>query len=257
MLSHNVVEEGDQVTAHIYIKVKGGDVIVDTRKEEQPTTFMAGMGELIPGLEERVVGMKVGGKWEGMLAPEESFGLPVEDRVYQIPRSQHPDDVITVGQNVQLSDDSVGKVLTVTDEFITVDANHPLAGMDCEFHFEIISVDKEVEQAWSGVRVKTIEQGDGATFPQQGDVVEVSYEGTLAKDGKMFDASKKPLKFTLGIGQVIKGWDIGISKMSVGERAKLFIPSDFGYGQKGAGGVIPPNANLIFTVKLENIESRQ
>jgi FKBP-type peptidyl-prolyl cis-trans isomerase 2 len=108
---------------------------------------------LIPGLEERVIGMKVGEVWEGSLQPEESFGVPVEHRVYNIARSQHPNDEIVIGQNVQLSDDSVGKVIALSDEHITVDANHPLAGEVCEFKFEIISVDKEVEQAWSGVRV--------------------------------------------------------------------------------------------------------
>jgi FKBP-type peptidyl-prolyl cis-trans isomerase 2 len=179
------------------------------------TTAAVSLKQLIPGLEERVVGMKVGEVWEGSLPPDQSFGLPVEDRVFSIDRSQHPNDEIVIGQNVQLSDNTMGKVIALTDEIITVDGNHPLAGEECEFKFEIISVDKEVEQAWSGVRVKTIEQGDGATFPTTGDVVQVSYEGTLATNGKMFDASDKPLKFTLGIGQVIKGWDIGISKMSV------------------------------------------
>lgn len=73
------------------------------------------------------------------------------------------------------------------------------------------------------------------------------YHGTLAANGAKFDASYdrgRPFKFTIGVGQVIRGWDEGVMTMSLGETANLHITSDYGYGSDGAGGVIPPNADL-------------
>lgn len=81
------------------------------------------------------------------------------------------------------------------------------------------------------------------------------YCGTLA-DGSKFDSSRdrgQPFQFTIGVGQVIRGWDEGVMKMSVGERAVLEITPDFGYGSQGAGGVIPPDAHLNFDVELLKI----
>ena len=79
------------------------------------------------------------------------------------------------------------------------------------------------------------------------------YTGTLASNGSKFDSSVdkgRPFEFVIGIGQVIAGWDEGVMKMSLGERAVLNIPAAKGYGARGAGGVIPPNANLVFEVEL-------
>jgi FK506-binding protein 1 len=80
--------------------------------------------------------------------------------------------------------------------------------------------------------------------------------GTLASDGAKFDSSRdkgRPFKFKIGIGQVIRGWDEGVAQMSLGEKAILHISSDYGYGARGAGGVIPPNADLNFEVELLEI----
>lgn len=106
----------------------------------------------------------------------------------------------------------------------------------------------------SGLKYVEIEEGKGAT-PQQGQTVVVHYTGTL-EDGTKFDSSRdrnSPFSFNLGVGQVIKGWDEGLSTMKVGGRRQLIIPSDLGYGARGAGGVIPPNATLIFDVELLKI----
>ena len=80
--------------------------------------------------------------------------------------------------------------------------------------------------------------------------------GTLSANGKKFDSSYdrgRPFQFTIGIGQVIRGWDEGVMTMSIGEKAVLHITSDYGYGSRGAGGVIPPNAALDFEVELLEI----
>ncbi|EKX45982.1 FKBP-type peptidyl-prolyl cis-trans isomerase [Guillardia theta CCMP2712] len=107
-----------------------------------------------------------------------------------------------------------------------------------------------------GVEVQTITPGDGKNFPKKGQRLEMHYTGKLASNGEEFDSSfkrNKPFQFVIGVGQVIRGWDEGVMKMSVGEKAKLIISSDYGYGSQGAGGVIPPNADLIFEVELLRI----
>lgn len=107
----------------------------------------------------------------------------------------------------------------------------------------------------SGLLYKITKKGDGVKATS-GKNVSVHYEGRLI-DGTVFDSSFKrgePIDFTVGIGQVIKGWDEGIMLLNVGDEATFLIPAELGYGARGAGGVIPPNAWLVFDVKLVDVK---
>jgi peptidylprolyl isomerase len=106
----------------------------------------------------------------------------------------------------------------------------------------------------SGLQYEILKEGSG-TSPKAGDRVKVHYVGTLT-DGKKFDSSRdsnQPFVFTLGQGEVIRGWDEGVAGMKVGETRKLIVPPDLGYGPAGFPGVIPPNATLVFEVELLGI----
>ena len=112
--------------------------------------------------------------------------------------------------------------------------------------------DPEFEKKFQVVHMK---EGDGKTFPKNGDQVFVHYTGTFL-DGKKFDSSydrNSPFKFTLGVGQVIKCWDMSVARLSLGEKIKVVCPYDLAYGERGAGGVIPPKADLVFIMELMKI----
>ncbi|TDQ27730.1 peptidylprolyl isomerase [Tenacibaculum caenipelagi] len=107
----------------------------------------------------------------------------------------------------------------------------------------------------SGLRYKILQNGDGKQAIK-GAMVSVHYKGQLL-DGTVFDSSykrKQPIDFAIGVGQVIAGWDEGIQLLKVGDKARLVIPSNLAYGERGAGGVIPPDATLIFDVELVSVK---
>ncbi|WAC01974.1 peptidylprolyl isomerase [Lacinutrix neustonica] len=111
------------------------------------------------------------------------------------------------------------------------------------------------EQTESGLRYQIIQKGDGVKA-EKGKTVSVHYKGTLT-DGTVFDSSYKrnaPIDFPLGMGQVIAGWDEGVALLKVGDKARFVIPSELGYGSRGAGGVIPADATLIFDVELVDVK---
>ena len=116
-------------------------------------------------------------------------------------------------------------------------------------------VSKGFSKTSSGLLYK-FEKENNSQKPSNGNKVKVHYKGMLL-DGTVFDSSFKrnqPIEFTLGVGQVIKGWDEGISLLGIGDKASFIIPSDLAYGASGAGGVIPPNATLVFEVELISAE---
>ena len=107
----------------------------------------------------------------------------------------------------------------------------------------------------SELQIDDVKEGAGEEA-KSGQQVSVHYTGTL-EDGTKFDSSRdrgQPFKFTLGVGQVIQGWDQGVAGMKVGGQRKLTIPPELGYGSRGAGGVIPPHATLVFDVELLGVD---
>ncbi|AMA49476.1 MULTISPECIES: peptidylprolyl isomerase [Flavobacterium] len=111
------------------------------------------------------------------------------------------------------------------------------------------------ERTESGLRYKIIQKGEGKKA-EKGKTVSVHYQGSL-ENGQVFDSSykrKQPIDFPLGKGYVIEGWDEGIALLQVGDKARFVIPSYLGYGDRGAGGVIPPNATLVFDVELMDVK---
>ena len=107
----------------------------------------------------------------------------------------------------------------------------------------------------SGLKYLVVKKSNNPTKAEKGMMVDVHYTGFLT-DGKVFDSSIErgnPISFELGTGSLIKGWDEGIALMNIGDKYRLIIPADLGYGTNGAGSDIPPNATLLFDVELVNV----
>jgi len=152
-------------------------------------------------------------------------------------------------------------VLSIDGDEAKVDANHELAGKNLTFDIEIVAI-----TVVPSLGMEQVAPGDGQTYPKKGDECTVHYTGWLwTKDGKKIDSTRdraEPFKFTLGVGQVIQGWDLGVAEMSIGERAILHIPPERGYGTKllaagrTVGSEILPNTKLIFDVELLAINDK-
>lgn len=127
---------------------------------------------------------------------------------------------------------------------------------------EKTSMENNIITTPSGLSYKVMRKAaEGAAQPKAGQIISAHYTGWLQENGtrgKKFDSSfdrNQPLSFKVGVGQVIKGWDEALLDMKVGEKRELTIPAHLGYGSRGAGGVIPPDATLIFEVELCSIKS--
>ena len=148
-MSGLVIEEGTQVTLHFAIKVNSGD-IVDSTFDGEPATFTVGDGNLLPGFEERLLGLSSGHVEEFVIAPEKGFGQHNPSNIQTIPRDQFGDD-ITLEQGLVLSfadaqnTELPGVVADFKDKDVTVDFNHPLAGKDVHFEVKIIAVEPAVK----------------------------------------------------------------------------------------------------------------
>ena len=134
---------------------------------------------------------------------------------------------------------------------------HKILTLSLIFFVSSCSEKKDSITMDNGLVIEDTIEGDGKEANDYNKVV-VNYTGKL-EDGSIFDSSlspgKEPFTFTLGVGSVIKGWDMGVKGMKVGGKRKLTIPPELGYGDRGAGNVIPPGATLIFEVELLEVEN--
>jgi FKBP-type peptidyl-prolyl cis-trans isomerase len=143
-------------------------------------------------------------------------------------------------------------LFTMAPDSTTPDNSEPQLAQASLLGGELVAPKERVTE--SGLRITDLQIGDGPEA-SSGQTVVVNYRGTL-ENGREFDSSygRGPFSFPLGAGRVIRGWDEGVAGMQVGGKRKLVIPPDLAYGQRGAGGVIPPNATLIFEVELLEIK---
>ncbi|WP_397446154.1 peptidylprolyl isomerase [Polaribacter sp. R77954] len=172
------------------------------------------------------------------------------------------DIVDTVAQGDEMSVEII-RVGEVAEKFNAVEAFRTFEGArekrEAEAKAKQAALLDEVaagyDETKSGLRYKVLQKGDGKQATK-GAKVSVHYKGQLL-DGTVFDSSykrKQPIDFNVGVGQVISGWDEGIQLLKVGDKARFVIPSNLAYGSAGAGGVIPPNATLIFDVELMDVK---
>lgn len=246
-----------KVTVDFTLMRADNQEVLDSTEGKEPLIFVSGGSEVLPGMNEGVKGMAPGEERSFNLAGAQGFGERDPQKVTQVPLENMPKDV-EVGARMQVSDqDGVKKavVTELSDTSATLDFNHPLAGVPLTLAVKLISCEQPPPPLTELV-IETLQPGDGSSYPQKGDNLTMHYTGTLAANGKKFDSSRDrgdPFEFQIGVGQVIQGWDAGVIRMSLGERAILRIPAAMGYGERGAGGVIPPNADLVFDVELLKI----
>jgi len=251
------VEDGVRVTLEYHGTTDEDGAVFDTTEGREPVTFIMGDGDIMEKMEENVRGMKLGETRDakfGLDAP--MFGDVDPERMLEVPNEKLPPNV-EVGAKLMMREGMPPVVVVAVDENgATLDCNHPLAGKAVSMKLTVTKIEEVPESEKLSIEVTT--PGDGKTYPKAGDTLTMHYVGTLAKGGAQFDSSRdrgEPFSFQIGVGQVIQGWDKGVLKMSLGERAVLRIPSQLGYGARGAGDDIPADADLVFDVELLKINS--
>jgi peptidylprolyl isomerase len=212
------------VAVHYRGTLEDGTEFDNSYDRGEPFTFPLGMGKVIPGWDEGIALMQVGGKAE--------FIIPSE---------------LGYGENGAGGMIPPNATLTFEVELVGILPGGPEAPEDVD--------EEDYVTTESGLKFSDLTIGEG-TSPEAGQRVTAHYTGWL-EDGTKFDSSLdrgQPLTFVLGQGQVISGWDEGIATMKVGGKRQLVVPPELAYGDRGAGGVIPPNATLIFEVELVDVQ---
>ncbi len=219
----NKPASGDIVTVHYTGTLEDGTKFDSSYDRNEPISFELGVGRVIKGWDEGIALLKKGGKATLIIPPELAYG---SRGMGPIPPSA---------------------TLIFEVELIDFEPAPTIEEYDIE--------GKVVSTTESGLQFILVDAGTGKKAAA-GNTVRVHYSGYL-KDGSMFDSSVKrnqPFEFVLGMGRVIPGWDEGVALMREGDKVRFIIPSELGYGAAGAGGVIPPNADLIFDVELLEVK---
>ncbi len=215
---------GNRIKAHYTGTLEDGTKFDSSVDRGDPFVFELGAGQVIKGWDEGFALMHVGDKTTLKIPPHLGYGErgagsvipPNATLIFEV-------ELLEIMPVIKLEQfDIKGKVSSKTE---------------------------------SGLEYIVVEEGNGIKAAS-GNTVSVHYSGYL-QDGTMFDSSVKrdqPFGFVLGMGRVIPGWDEGIALMKVGDKARFIIPPELGYGERGAGGVIPPNATLIFDVELLEVK---
>jgi peptidylprolyl isomerase len=217
-------QPGEVVAVHYRGTLEDGTEFDNSYDRGEPITFALGRGMVIRGWDEGIALLKVGGKAKLIIPPDLAYGA--------------------TGAGNAIPPNST---LIFEVELVSILPGAPEAPTEVQ-EAEYVTTD-------SGLKYADLEVGDGPT-PQNGQTVSVHYTGWL-EDGTKFDSSLdrgQPFSFVLGAGRVIRGWDEGVATMKVGGKRQLVIPPELAYGEGGAGGVIPPNATLIFEVELLEVE---
>lgn len=251
-----LVSEGMRVKVEFKLTNDEDGTEMDSSEGKEPLEFICAEGEVFPGLDAGVVGMTVGETKKISLAGDAGFGERDEEKTAEVPLDKMPEGATEGGQlEVQgPRGPMMAYVKSIGETTALLDFNHPLAGQPLSMTVTLVSCEEVPEN--ERLVVETVSAGDGKTYPKPGDSLTMHYTGTLAASGKVFDSSRErgdPFQFQVGVGQVIRGWDEGVPKMSLGERAMIKIPAAMGYGDRGAGDAIPPNADLVFDVELLKI----
>jgi len=214
---------GDMVTVHYTGTLPDGTKFDSSKDRNQPFSFKVGGGQVIVGWDEGLRLLNVGDK-----------------------------AILTVPSGLGYGERAVGKIpanSTLIFEIEVIETKSPVIAVPYSIE------GKEVLTTASGLKYVYIEKGNGPQA-ENGKTVDVHYTGYLM-DGRKFDSSVErgdPISFPLGQGMVIKGWEEGIALMKVGDKMRIIIPSELGYGANGAGSVIPPNSTLIFDVELVGVK---
>lgn len=218
-------EEGQPVRIHYTAWLEDGTRIDSSVDMGEPLSFELGSDQVFPGWNEAVALMDEGDIWQVIIPSELALG------------EQGAGDVIPPDSNLIMRIELVELLPPAPDAPTEVDED-------------------DYTTTESGLQYVDLEEGEGPEA-EEGDAVTVHYTGWL-EDGTRFDSSYnrgEPLPLVVGSGQVIPGWDEGLVGMQMGGRRQLVIPPDLAYGEQGAGGVIPPNATLIFEVEMEAVGS--